>query len=337
MIISTRYKGIIIILFSNLILSADTPFTAKLISLGRAHLIHGHNPISFCNLLFAGNLIALITLFFIHYQELKAFKVSELTGREWVWILLSAFFLGFVSPTFYFLGIANTNVINVVLISLLQIPLALFAGWLFFNEKISLGMLLSSLLTVFGIVVIFLIPYWLSHDSTMVIHSHHVHKLVNKISFIGDLYVLLEVISTTVGTLICLHISNRLPAGVFSIFSLGLGIVFFFSIVLCLYGWSHFYDLTSPFLWKWMLFYGTIIVALGTYLEFRGKKYATVADLTISSSLVPLAAIFFSFLILGVIPGFSQIIGGSLILVGIIGNFQYSCRVKQNRFALLNT
>ena len=46
-----------------LIFAAAASVVARLVEIGEANLIDGRNPISFCNLLFAGNLVAALTLF----------------------------------------------------------------------------------------------------------------------------------------------------------------------------------------------------------------------------------------------------------------------------------
>ncbi|WBV71517.1 EamA family transporter [Legionella pneumophila] len=115
-----RHKGILYLFLSSLIISAANPVIAKLITLGNEHLVNGRNPISFCNVLFAGNFIAVLTLILIHFRELKEFQPEHLTAKNWCLIFLAALFAGFLTPTLFFFGLMYTNVINVVLISNLQ-------------------------------------------------------------------------------------------------------------------------------------------------------------------------------------------------------------------------
>ncbi|CZR25095.1 Predicted permease%2C DMT superfamily [Legionella pneumophila] len=133
----------------------------------------------------------------------------------------------------------------------------------------------------------------------------------------GEICIFLAVVSSTASTIIGFHALRRLPHYLFSILKMLLGLVLFFFIVISMFGWHHFADLFSPFLWEWMLFYGSVIIALRYYFSMLGMKHAKVAEVAISSSIIPLMSIIFSYLILGEVPGISQIIGGSLILFGI--------------------
>ena len=52
-----------------LIFAAAASVVARLVEIGEANLIDGRNPISFCNLLFAGNLVAALTLLALYHRE----------------------------------------------------------------------------------------------------------------------------------------------------------------------------------------------------------------------------------------------------------------------------
>ncbi|KTD01904.1 DMT family transporter [Legionella feeleii] len=309
MAVTARTKGIIYIAISYIIFSADEAVIAKLIQLGQNHTIHGHNPISFCNLLFAGSLIGAITLFILQYKNFKAFNFRKLTTIEWLWILVSALLMGFFTPTFFFFGIMYTNVINVILLSTLQPPLTLFAGWLCFREKPTIRLVIASAITMSGCAAIVLLQQWLSIKKPVYLSST---------PHLGEIYVILGVVSSSLSTLISFHAIKVLPGGIFNTLRMGLGAVFFFFIAVMMFGWSHFADLFSPFLWKWMLLYGNVIVALGMLFNDLGMQRIKVVDDVIAGSFVPVSSIFFSYLILGIVPGIAQLIGGIIILTGII-------------------
>ena len=59
-----------------LIFAAAASVVARLVDIGEANLIDGRNPISFCNLLFAGNLV---TLFALNHRptNLRALRVGN--------------------------------------------------------------------------------------------------------------------------------------------------------------------------------------------------------------------------------------------------------------------
>ncbi|HAZ7573346.1 TPA: DMT family transporter [Legionella pneumophila] len=318
---SPRYKGILYLSLSAIILSAANPIIAKLIILGNEHLVNGHNPISFCNVLFAGNLVALLTLIVIHFRDLKNFKPEHLTGKNWYLLSIAALLAGFLTPTLFFFGLMYASVINVILISNLQIPMTLLSGWLFFGEVPNTRVTVGAFLATLGVFAIVFLQYWLAasvnHAPPHGVKTDTLYALFSSIPHAGEICIFLAVVSSTASTVIGFHALRRLPGYVFGILRMLLGVTFFFFIAISLFGWNHFSDLFSPFLWKWMLFYGSIIVALRYHFDMLGTKYGNVAEAAISSSLVPLISIIFTYLILGEIPGISQIIGGSLILFGI--------------------
>lgn len=316
-----RHKGILYLFLSSLIISAANPVIAKLITLGNEHLVNGRNPISFCNVLFAGNFIAVLTLILIHFRELKEFQPEHLTAKNWCLIFLAALFAGFLTPTLFFFGLMYTNVINVVLISNLQIPMTLLAGWIFLGEVPNIRVTTGAFLATLGVFAIVILQYWLGGAGALTpnpeMKTGPLFIFLSSIPRSGEICIFLAVVSSTASTIIGFHALRRLPHYLFSILKMLLGLVLFFFIVISMFGWHHFADLFSPFLWEWMLFYGSVIIALRYYFSMLGMKHAKVAEVAISSSIIPLMSIIFSYLILGEVPGISQIIGGSLILFGI--------------------
>ena len=55
-----RIPGRVYLLTAIIIFAAGSPVTRKLIEIGANNLVDGRNPISFCNVLFVGNLCALL-------------------------------------------------------------------------------------------------------------------------------------------------------------------------------------------------------------------------------------------------------------------------------------
>ncbi|QDP73554.1 DMT family transporter [Legionella israelensis] len=334
---SAKGKGIIFMCLSAAMVSAAGPTLAKLLELGSQHPIHGRNPISFCNVLFAGDLIAVITLLFIFYRELKTFKPKSLNWKNWKLISLSAFISGCLSPSLYFLGIMYADIINVILISTLLTPMRLFAGWVFYREVPQLRTLLGSLLTIVGIFAAFFIQLWVSGhpEKTMLSPTEGaLYSFLARTPYSGEMCILMAILLKTISMLINFHAVRTLPLGAFSVLSMFLGIIFFSFIVILTVGWSHFADIFSPFLWQWMLLYGGVIVGLRTYFKYIGMKYADVSIVVTSSSVVPLVSIFFAYLILGTLPGIAQILGGSLILAGLVLNIASKLKTEEPQKAL---
>lgn len=130
-----RFKSIIFLFLASIVLSSATPLIAKLIELGNAHQVHRRNPISFCNVLFAGNLVAFLVLIFIYSKDLYSVQLFKIEWKNWLLCLIAALLSGFLYPSLFFFGIELTNVVNVIILSTLEIPLMLLIGLLFFRKN----------------------------------------------------------------------------------------------------------------------------------------------------------------------------------------------------------
>ena len=97
-----------------LIFAAAASVVARLVEIGEANLIDGRNPISFCNLLFAGNLVAALTLFALYHREWSPARLRTLSRRQWLIQTALALTSGAIAPAMMFTAIAHTSVTNIV-------------------------------------------------------------------------------------------------------------------------------------------------------------------------------------------------------------------------------
>ena len=81
-----------------LIFAGAASVVARLVEIGQANLIYGRNPISFCNLLFAGNLVAALTLFALNQREWRPSRLRRLSRRQWLVQTVLALTSGAVAP-----------------------------------------------------------------------------------------------------------------------------------------------------------------------------------------------------------------------------------------------
>ena len=70
-------KGKIYLWLAILIFGAAAAVVAKLIMLGENALLDGRNPIAFCNLLFAGNVVAGLTLLAIFHRDWRPLRTQK--------------------------------------------------------------------------------------------------------------------------------------------------------------------------------------------------------------------------------------------------------------------
>ncbi|MDV2993436.1 MAG: hypothetical protein N4J56_003090 [Chroococcidiopsis sp. SAG 2025] len=95
-------------------------------------------------------------------------------------------------------------------------------------------------------------------------------------------------------------------------------------------------DVFSPFLWEWMLVYGSIIVVVGQTFWITGLRATSVSEASLVSSFTPIAGILAAYFILGEVPTLAQYMGGSVIVIGVFLS-QIGIRQKASSAATRNT
>jgi drug/metabolite transporter (DMT)-like permease len=284
-----------------LIFAASNSITRQLTHLGEQHLVNGRNPISLCNVLFVGNLCALLVMLLLFSPQLPTLK--GLKRKDWLSLTLIAILSGALGPALIFSALDRTNVTNVVLIGRLEPPIALFLSILLLKVRVGRLTIAGSLICFAGVFV--------------TASFNHAEVSLGR----GELLAALgATVLAIAGVISQLHLKN-LPLGVFSVFRTGVGAIVFFILANLLYSSEHFAEAFSPFLWGWMLIYGTGVVVIGQLFWFAGLRETTPAQVTLVSSFYPIAAVVMAYLILGEIPTVAQYLGGSLILLGILLNW----------------
>lgn len=321
---------------SILIYAASNSVVAKIGQIGAMHPINGHNPISFCNLLFAGNLIAGLTLFIIYRKDWRFDLLKGTPFKDWVSMFFIILMSGVVAPAFFFIALMITDVTNVVLISTFDVPLSLIFAFFMFREKPNKYGFLGAFIATIGIVAIFILEKAPMTDATTMMRVDVGNPAVNNfLQTFPKAGEILTVLATLMGVF-SIQMSRKLlenvSIGVFSVSRMLAGLILFTIIVLLVFGPHHFDDLFSPFLWVWMFVYGAIIVVFGQITWFRGiKAGASSTDISIATALTPIVGTLFAYIILGEIPNTAQYIGGGIIILGIFISLYGIIREEQRK------
>ncbi len=286
---------------SLLIFAASNSVVSLLSELGAMHPIDGRNAISFCNLLFVGNLCAFLSLSAIYWRSWSPKNLSGLSGRDWANLLLVAVLSGALAPTLIFFALEKTTVTNILLVGRIEPPLLLICSALFFKEKVDRWAIAGTFITVIGALVIFGLQY--QHDP-MAFGS-------------GELYAGIAAVIWVVVTLVSVQYLHHVPIGIFAIIRTLVGALVFAAIVVALFGADHFQDALSPFLWKWMLVYGGVIIVIGQLLWYKGITMTSAAQVSLASAFTPIAGVIFAVMLLGETLSMPVIAGGSIIVLGI--------------------
>ncbi|MEM6255353.1 MAG: DMT family transporter [Cyanobacteria bacterium P01_D01_bin.156] len=293
------------------IFGAANAVTRKLTDLGELNPIDGRNPISFCNVLFVGNLCALILLAILYNREWRKPVLKRIKWQDWLSMTFVAILGAAVVPTLVFTALSITPVNNVILISQIDTPLVLALSVCVLGARINKWVIAGAVVSFIGVALTVLIQPpgadTVSMGMGMVLGR-------------GALYTLIAAVIKAVSNIVSKISLQEISLGIFSVFRMFVGTIFFFGATVVLYGPEHFMDVGSPFLWQWMLIYAAVIVVAGQTFWFKGLTQSTASEVSFATAFNPIVGILSAFLLLGETPTFGQYIGGLVILGGIFLN-----------------
>jgi drug/metabolite transporter (DMT)-like permease len=289
------------------IFGASSAVTRRLTEIGAQHFMGGSNPISLCNVLFVGNLCALLVLVTIHWRQLNRSTLGRLSGKEWIGSILVAFLSGALAPGLIFQALSQTAVNNVVLVGRIEPPLTLALSVWMLRERVNVWEVMGAIAAFIGVTLTIVLQPPTATMMTMGYFGIGV----------GELLAAVGAIALSISAIISKKRLTRVSLGLFSMVRTALGTVIFFCLALILYGRDHFVGVLSPFLWQWMLLYGAVIVVVGQSFWLTGLRSSSLSMAALIASFTPITAILASYFILGEAPTQAQYIGGSVILLGI--------------------
>lgn len=306
-----KLSGRAYLLLAILIFASANSVLRKLTELGAQNLIAGRNPISFCNVMFVGNLCALIVLILIYRRQWNLQTLKQLSRKDWLSLTTVGILAGALAPALIFTALSQTMVNSVVLIGRIEPPIVLALSVFFLKERVNRWVVAGAVIAFVGVVLTILLQDPGKNGLDMA-EGISIGK--------GELMAAGGAITLAISTIISKITLREIPLGIFTIYRTIVGTLVFLLITLQLFGPAHFMDIFSPFLWQWMLIYGTVIVVGGQLCWLTGLKISGAADVSLASSFSPLAGILAAYLILKEVPTFAHYIGGSVIFCGIVFN-----------------
>ncbi|MGF1489824.1 MAG: DMT family transporter [Prochloraceae cyanobacterium] len=319
-----RIPGRAYLLTAIIIFAAASAVTRKLTEIGANNLIDGRNPISFCNVLFVGNLCALIFLLLIYGKDLNRSAFKKLSFTDWLAIIGVAILAGALAPGLIFTALDITTVNNVVLIGRIEPPIVLGLSVLLLKEKVNIWIVSGAFISFVGVVLTVLLQEPENVENMMM-------EVMQSQVGLGEFLAAGGAIALAISTIISKVKLKAIPLSIFSIFRTAIGTVVFFLVVIILFEPSHFIDVFSPLLWQWMIFYSVVIVVGGQLSWFQGLKRTGAADVSLASSFSPIAGVLAAYFLLGEAPTTAQYIGGSVIIIGIVFNQIGVTKLAQNK------
>jgi drug/metabolite transporter (DMT)-like permease len=285
------------LLLSRIFSSVNKPALKLLITLGGPLGLQYPNSISFCNVLFVGNICA-------------SFIPLLMGGKKIIKELLSApkiaylfLFLGIVNaaiyPSLIYFSLLLGNVINIVLILRFRaISYAIFS-YLITGETFKKGDITGYVIISFGLLVLILSNGLASFG-------------------LGELLAFIASIVNGLGS-----INDKKSISYFSIPTFLFTTEFFaatifFVIVITAFNFYHFAQAFHGELWVIMFLYGGIGVMTSLFLWLKGLRNAPAVAVANISLLSPIFTLIATYLILGELPSIKQIIALIIITSGLV-------------------
>jgi drug/metabolite transporter (DMT)-like permease len=329
--LTSRIPGYIYLWLAMPIFGSSSALTRKITEIGAEHFMGGHNPISYCNVLFTGNLCALLVLVAIHRHQWSRNTWKQISRREWFGLVVVAILSGALAPGLIFQALSLTPVTNVLLLGRMEPPLTLALSIWLLRERLNRWEVLGSIVAFTGVVL------------TIVLQTDrsHMTPVAGFQVGLGELMAVSGAICLSIATIVAKKHLTHVPLGIHNTVRTGLGTIVYFGLALWMYGFDHFMGVLSPFLWQWMLLYGTVIVVIGQSLWTIGFRNSSIATASLIGSFAPIVGILAAYLILGEVPTRAQYIGGIVILVGLflgrLGIKARTNRLKSIRISSMET
>ncbi|WP_243387643.1 DMT family transporter [Bacillus kexueae] len=238
---------------------------------------------------------ALIILPFFLWRYLP--EVKTFTKKEWVYSTIAGVFLAF-HFILWFESLNYTSVASSVVLVTLQ-PLFSFVGtYLFFKEKISVHAVISAIIAIIGSVII----SWGDFR-------------VSGMALFGDILALIACAMVTAYLLFGQHVrkTHSLTAYTFIVYGISAITLFLYCLFLNqpLIGYP-----TSD--WVYFLLLAIIPTLLGHSLFNWSLKWISTNVISVSILFEPVGAIILAYLLLGEKVMFTQVLGGTVIIAGIL-------------------
>lgn len=304
-------SGRVYLLIAITIFGSANAITRKLTDIGAENLVDGRNPISFCNVLFVGNLCALLLLAILYYRQWRPAVLQQMTGKNWLAMVAVAVLGGALVPALIFTALSMTVVNNVILISQIDTPLTLALSVWLLRDRVNAWVVAGAIVSFVGVALTILIP---------TPGGEAVEMGLGIAIGRGELLTVIAAILKAISNLVSRVSLQEIPLGIFSTFRMLVGTIVFFFATIVLLEPDHFTDVASPFLWQWMLLYAAVIVVGGQLFWFSGLRQSTASEVSLATAFNPIAGILAAYLVLGEAPTVAQYIGGAVILSGIALN-----------------
>lgn len=256
------------------------------------------NAISFCNLLFIGNLCAgiIVLITFGAKGIIKEFRSFTLKQHSllFVGVIIAALY-----PALIYTSLESTSVTNVVMLTRFESILYAMLAWWIFKTALNRNEIIG--LTIIGSGVL------------IIVFVKEMYMFRN-----GDYIVLIAAAVEAIGIVISKKILSFCSLRTFLFARNFFSAIGFFVVALKLFGLHHFQDAFQTELWTLIAIYALVVIVLGQYMWYKGIKSASSETVSSLTMLTPFLTLFFAFLLLSETPDIYESCAIGLILLGMI-------------------
>lgn len=296
--VSKSKIALLLLVAATILFALASPMVKLLVQQGGKNSLQYPRSISFCNVLFVGNLCASLLVAAMFDTKKILLELKESNRRKKM-MLLSSSLTAIIYPALIFTALEFTSVTNVVLLSRFEVIIFILLS--LFLYKIQLNVYQHIGYIMIGVAVIGLT---LVNDNFMFSR--------------GDMLILVASVFFAVNSVLNKELLKLTSIPTFLFTRNFCSAFVFLAIGMYLYGWRHFQHAFQGNLWSIMLFYALIIIVLGQYLWFRYKTKVNFSAITWLLIINPFLAVFFAWLILGEQPNTYEIIAIVVIFIGLV-------------------
>ncbi len=254
--------------------------------------------ISFCNVLFVGNLLGGLVVSVL-FRPTSIWKDLRRTTPRAQGLLIVNIALAVAIPMLLFTALQGTTVTNVVLIGRFESVAYALLSFLFASALLTRIQMAGYAVILLGV--------------SALVWIQGMGKLME-----GDYLVAIASVLQAVAALLVRRLLNHVELGTFVFVRNFFSALAFFVVAIVLYGAEHFADAFRGDLWVVMTVYAVIVVVLGQLAWYHGLTRVPPGTVANLSMLSPFLGILFAYLLLGEVPATAQWIGGGIILLGLL-------------------
>jgi len=302
--------ALLLLVVATILFALASPMIKLLVQQGGKNGLQYPRSISFCNVLFIGNLCAGV-LVVAMFDTKKIFLELSTSTRRKKMMLFASSLTAIIYPALIFTALEFTSVTNVVLLSRFEVIIFILLS--LFLYKVQLNVYQHIGYIMIGVAVIGL---------TLVNDNFMFSK--------GDILIFTASGFFAINSVLNKELLKLTSLPTFLFTRNFCSAIVFFLVGMYLFGWHHFQHAFKGSLWSIMLFYALIIIVLGQYLWFRYKAKVDFSAIAWLLIINPFLAIFFAWIILGEQPDLYEIIAIAVIFLGLVISATGTYRLRQS-------